>query len=82
MICYFCNGAGEFRYFMHGNCPPGTPEWVRVPCKECGGMAIIHCCEGEINNDLRAMPTDHPDGACLTSASASAGSGTLSLAGL
>jgi hypothetical protein len=54
MICERCHGAGVM--------PEGTSKYSEVlppalplPCDECGGSGVAHCCEG-----LRAQPEDAP----------------------
>lgn len=57
MICPVCEG--------HGNLPvvtinsSGRPVVThRLPCPECGGCGIVHCCEG-----LQEQP-ETPDAQC------------------
>lgn len=49
MICYKCVGTGfSNKYKKKGKYFDAI---VCVPCKECGGNGILHCCEG-----LQACP--------------------------
>ena len=41
MRCTFCDGTGKAH--------PGSMDWSPdgLPCPDCGGTGILHCCEGE-----------------------------------
>ena len=42
--CEHCHGTGN-------EPPPYEFDWNGIPCKECGGSGIAHCCDG-----LREQP--------------------------
>lgn len=42
MICERCHGEG-----MVGSDPSGERTGKLVPCPDCGGCGVAHCCEGE-----------------------------------
>lgn len=46
MQCQSCHGTGEHVFYVTTPQPPDTPSHVRMPCSECGGSGITHCCEG------------------------------------
>jgi hypothetical protein len=63
MICEVCHGTGKRLNpalsldrsplaGLRGN-PKGLP--LLVPCEDCGGSGVAHCCDG-----LRAQPEDAP----------------------
>lgn len=47
MICPTCHGE---HYILRGR-DPVTGRPARLPCPDCGGCGLAHCCEGE-----RAQP--------------------------
>ena len=63
MICEACHGTGRrlnpaltVHSTMTGGWvenPHGLP--LLVPCDECGGSGVAHCCDG-----LRAQPEEYP----------------------
>jgi hypothetical protein len=44
MICDTCRWTERPGFIRRPAEPIGTPEFI--PCPECGGQAIAHCCEG------------------------------------
>lgn len=57
MICERCQGAGGIRVLrpmtrseaaeMIGTSTAVDPNWVvSIPCPECGGSGVAHCCDG------------------------------------
>lgn len=45
MICETCHGAGYLPARVLDNQRRGA--WVKLPCTDCGGSGIVHCCEGD-----------------------------------
>jgi len=50
MRCENCQGTGKVREWWS---LMGGELWADVPCPECGGSGIAHCCEGERPDDQR-----------------------------
>ena len=48
MVCVHCHGTGR------------QPA-AQVPCEECGGSGIVHCCEGLCEQPTRAEPAEAGD---------------------
>jgi hypothetical protein len=57
MICPECHGSGRRRLGGLPNAPAATGE--AMPCLECGGCGIVHCCEGE-RPDCIVEPNEEP----------------------
>src|SRR5437762_2512331 len=53
MLCEWCHGKG----ITEKTSACGT---VRVPCQECGGCGILHCCEGLVEQSPPSHPQDVP----------------------
>ena len=64
MRCEICQGTGFLDLHDSG---PNREFLVRRPCWECGGCAILNCCEGLVET-VRETPdsTDIPDPATPT----------------
>jgi hypothetical protein len=57
MICELCDGCG---YVLAPGVRLDDPTrrlWLKLPCGDCGGSGITHCCEG-----LREQPEAEDDG--------------------
>jgi hypothetical protein len=57
MICELCDGCG---YVVAPGVRPDDPTrrvWLKLPCGDCGGSGITHCCEG-----LREQPEPEDGG--------------------
>lgn len=60
MICPYCVQGFVYKkcliaeniYLGHGDFKESDEVVdIKVPCEECGGMGIIHCCEGSVCNE-------------------------------
>jgi hypothetical protein len=40
MKCETCHGVGTRPV-------TGMPAYMRLPCADCGGSGLVHCCAGE-----------------------------------
>jgi hypothetical protein len=47
MICERCHGSGKERLVGRTSDANRLPCWVTVPCRDCDGCGLAHCCEGE-----------------------------------
>ena len=49
MRCETCQGRGQVTERVDATCEP-TPQFhqdqASLPCPECGGSGITHCCDG------------------------------------
>lgn len=46
MRCEKCHGTGRIKV-TSGCSAAGVIVMTTIPCPECGGCGIAHCCEGE-----------------------------------
>lgn len=47
MRCTFCFGLGKVRGVLAPFDTLSEASAAHLPCPECGGTGILHCCEGE-----------------------------------
>jgi hypothetical protein len=53
MQCDTCKDSGNPGYVVHPPADPNGRTFYFVPCPDCGGTGVAHCCDG-----LRAQPDD------------------------
>lgn len=56
MLCDTCQWTGRPGFVRSQERPDGKD--VLIPCPDCGGTGVAHCCDGICEQPQRATPDD------------------------